>query len=80
MSPASRTTHDQPLFEPVDLGLDVDSWEDLDPDDTAAIRCRDCDHPVTADESVATRLGPTCAARFGRAVALGTVQASPATP
>lgn len=70
---------DVPLFEPADVGLDVDSWEELDPDDDA-VRCRNCHHPVTSDESRATRLGPTCAAKFGRAVALGTIQVTPAQP
>ena len=75
------TAGDVPLFAPAEIGLDAPSWDDLDPDAAAsAVRCRDCRHPVTADESRAAELGPTCAARLGRAVAMARTKAGPEPP
>lgn len=66
----------EPLFEPGEVGLDADSWDDLrvDVPRVDVPRCEGkggrCKRPLTSKVSQEAGIGPCCAAEIGRAVHL----------
>lgn len=55
----------EPLFLPVELGLDADSWDEVRAD---VPRCEKCRRPLREERSLQAGIGPCCAAKIGWAV------------
>lgn len=48
--------------------FDVDVPDQGTAEDAESIRCTECHQPLYSEQSVAARVGPTCAAKVGRTV------------
>ena len=65
-SPKKPPAEPPPLFQPPDIGLEHETWDDMPK--AVAPRCEVCDRPLRSEKSKTALVGPGCAAKVGRAV------------
>lgn len=64
------TAPEPALFEPPDIGLPIDTWDEL-PRAESGPKCGLCGRRLRSQESRDAGVAPCCAAKIGRAVMAG---------